>query len=184
MTQMEITAHETGRLRVFAIDLPRDRIAGFVAEGTSGDWPLRDALGADHLRDSYVETVAIDDLGGMPLSTYLAEGYGLSGDDFRGARPQLDALTGHVLLLPSSAFGQSAQQLDVARPLRWIGTFSEETRPADLTPLRSDAARGSLSGDGAGAPASKGSSRTLKILLAALAVIVLLVLLLSFGTGS
>ncbi len=184
MTRMNIPAHETGHLRVFAIDLPPEAIDHFVNEADTGAWPLRDALGADLLRATYVETVAILDLGAMPLSTYLTEGYGLTGEDFRAARPQLDALSGHVLLLPSSAFGQVEQTLAISNPLRWIGTFSEEMRPPELSPLRSTSAKGSLTGGPADGPRSKGGSTLLKALMLGLGVVLLLVVVLAIGAQS
>ncbi|MGY9046913.1 hypothetical protein P775_22465 [Puniceibacterium antarcticum] len=181
MIQMTVPDHETGVLRIFVIDLPPETVDRFVTEAATGEWPVRYALGASLLREAYVETVAIRDLGAMPLSTYLAEGYGLTGDDFRAARPQLDALKGHVLLLPSAALGRIEQHLKISPPLRWIGTFSEDTRPADLTPLRSKSAKGILSGGPAGGPASRGSSTLLKLLVMGLGIIVLAVLFLAFG---
>jgi hypothetical protein len=182
MTRMTVPARETGHLRVFAIDLPPEAIERFVTEAQTGEWPLRHALGASLLRDSYVETLAIRDLGSMPLSTYLAEGYGLTGEDFRTARPQLDALKGHVLLLPSAVFGQIEQTLSVSNPVRWIGTFTEDLRPADLTPLRSKSASGTLSGGRSGGPFSKGGSTLLKGLVLGVGVVVLAVLFFAFGT--
>ncbi|WP_146587017.1 aspartate carbamoyltransferase catalytic subunit [Puniceibacterium confluentis] len=181
MTQMTVPAHETGHLRVFTIDLPAEAIERFVTEAGTGEWPLRYALGASLLRTAYVETVAIRDLGAMPLSTYLTEGYGLTGADFKASRPQLDALKGHVLLLPSAAFGRIEQRLTISNPLRWIGTFVEETRPADLTPLRSKSARGTLSDRGGNESGALRGSFLLKALMLGLGVVLLAVLLLAFG---
>ncbi len=129
----------------------------------------------------HVETLALRDLGSMPLSTYLAEGYGLTGDDFKAARPQLDGLKGHVLLLPSPAFGQIEQSLSISNPLRWIGTFTEDLRPADLTPLRSKSATGTLSGGPSGGRYSRGSSSLLKVLVLGIGVVVLAILLFALG---
>ncbi|SNR46976.1 hypothetical protein [Puniceibacterium sediminis] len=179
MTRMAISDYEIGLLRVFVIDLPSHTIEHFANEAATGEWPLRDALGASLLRGAYVETVAIDDLGAMTLSSYLAEGYGLTGEDFRAARPQLDALSGHVLLLPSAAFGQVEQSLKISPPLRWIGTFSEETRPAELTPLRSKSARGRIT-DGRASP-SWGDLSQLSGPMLGLGIVLLAILLFAIG---
>lgn len=180
MTTMQISATETGLTRVFQLDLPAQAIERFTTQAGTGEWPLQYALGATKLRPAFVEVIAIRDLADMSLSSYLAEGYGLTGADFKAARPQLDALKGHVVILPSQAFGGVQQTLTVASPLRWVGTFSEATRPAKLTPLRSDSARGTLGGASGGA-SSKGGSTLLKLLLVALAVIVIAVLLVALG---
>ena len=184
MTRMDIPATETGLTRVFHLDLPPQAVERFTNQAGTGEWPLQYGLGASVLRASFVEVVAIRDLGAMTLSTYLAEGYGLAGPDFKAARPMLDALRGHVVLLPSQAFAGTAQTLTVAPPLRWVGTFSEPGRPAKLTPLRSAGARGVLSGGSGGGGFSRGNSVLLKVIVAVLAVIVAAVAILALRSGT
>ncbi len=104
MTQMEIKSSESGITRVFHINLPLEAIERFTTQAGTGEWPLQYALGATKLRSSFVEVVNLRDLGEMPLSTYLRQGYELSGDDLKLSARELDSLTGHVLVLPSQAF--------------------------------------------------------------------------------
>ncbi|KMK66597.1 hypothetical protein [Puniceibacterium sp. IMCC21224] len=176
MTQMQISATETGTLRVFHIDLPAQAIHRFTTQAGTGEWPLQYALGAKNLRSSFVEVVSIRDLEQMTLSTYLAEGYGLSGSCLESARQQLDGIKGHVLLLPASAFGNVAQTLTIASPLRWVATFSEKTRPASLNPLRSAGAKGVLAEDTGTDANTESGAKTLRGLLMVACCIVLLVL--------
>lgn len=172
MTHMQISAAESGTLRVIHIDLPSQAVERFTTQAGTGEWPLQYALGAKSLRASFVEVVAIRDLGEMALSAYLTEGYGLTSTEFKAARPQINALKGHVLLLPSQAFGGVEQTLTISSPLRWIGTFSEDTRPASLNQLRSDGARGSLSGGPSG-PSPRDGNTLRGVLIAAVCVLLL-----------
>ena len=184
MTRMEISEFDAGITRVFQLDLPSEAVERYTAQAGTGEWPLQYGLGAKRLRAAYVEIVAIRDLGDMPLSTYLAEGYGLTGQDFRDDRARLDALRGHVVILTSAAFDRTAQTLNIQSPLRWVGSYADETKAPIGRPLRSASAEGALEGGAPGGPVSKGSSTTLKVILAALVVIVLAVLAFALGGGA
>ncbi|MHA6324874.1 aspartate carbamoyltransferase catalytic subunit [Roseivivax sp. CAU 1753] len=141
MTTIDIRAAETGVTRLFHIDLPAEAVERFTTQAGTGEWPLPYALGATKLRPSFVEVVSIRDLGDMPLSRYLAEAHDIRDPDFAKAQPQIDALKGHVIVLPSQAFAQTAQTLTVAAPLRWIGTFSEAESETTSTPIVTESAR-------------------------------------------
>ncbi|MCD1617137.1 aspartate carbamoyltransferase catalytic subunit [Salipiger marinus] len=170
MTRMQINGSETGVVRVFHLDLPPEAVERFTTEAGTGEWPLRYALGARHLRPAFVDVVAIRDLGDMPLSAYLAQAHAVKGEEARQMRPRLDALAGHVVILPSQAFDHEAQDLTIAAPLRWIATFAEEAARPRGPALRSASALGSTSGaPGAAAP----RSRVLLLVLAGLAALVL-----------
>lgn len=174
MTTMQINGSETDTLRLFHLDLPREAVERFATQAGTGEWPLKYALGANSLRASFVDVVDIRDLGQMTLSQYMVEAHGAAGPDFKAARPQIDALKGHALILPSQAFDRQSQTLTVASPLRWIGTFSEakaKTRGARIdTP--------SAKGQTGGAPAApgRGGSGLLKVIVIGVAVLALLVL--------
>ncbi|APZ52821.1 aspartate carbamoyltransferase catalytic subunit [Salipiger abyssi] len=173
MTAMQINGSESGVVRLFHLDLPPEAVERFTTQAGTGEYPLQYALGASRLRPAFVDVVAIRDLGSMSLSAYLAEAYQLSGEDFRQMAPRIDALRGHVVVLPSQAFDHVSQELSVASPLRWVASFHEETARPRGPALRSKSAAGTISG----APARATPRRRLLMLaLIGLAVLVLLVL--------
>ncbi|MGR3375742.1 aspartate carbamoyltransferase catalytic subunit [Salipiger abyssi] len=174
MTAMQINGSESGVVRLFHLDLPPEAVERFTTQAGTGEYPLQYALGASRLRPAFVDVVAIRNLGSMSLSAYLAEAYQLSGEDFRQMAPRIDALRGHVVILPSQAFDHVSQELSVASPLRWVASFTEETAKPRGPALRSKAATGTLTGAPAGgAPKLR---RLLMLALIGLAVLVLLVL--------
>jgi hypothetical protein len=141
MTTLRINGSERHVTRLFALDLPPEAVERFVTEAAdTGEWPLRDALGATALQAGFVDVIAITDLGDMPLSRYLAEAHGVPETELAPMAGQLDALRGHVIALPAQTFARTSQVLRVSGPLRWIGTFGEEKPEAPGAPLQSDAA--------------------------------------------
>lgn len=175
MTKIEINGSETGSVRLFHLDLPAEAIERFVTQAGTGEWPLKYGLGAKELRAAFVEVIDIRDLDGMGLSQYLSEAHSVTGDDFRAMRPQIDALRGHALVLPSQAFGAVSQTLTVSTPLRWIGTFGEVRAKRPGPKLRSASAKGVTGTAGAG-PAGRGNSMLLKLLMLGIGIVALLVL--------
>lgn len=166
MTTMDIRASETGVTRLFHLDLPAEAVERFTTQAGTGEFPLSYALGAEKLRPAFVEVVAIRDLGGMSLSQYLAEAHDVTGRDFKAMRSQIDALKGHVVILPSQAFGQTAQTLTISAPLRWIGTFEEDAPKTRSTPIRTDSAKGSTPRpDPDDDPLAKGGSPLLRAIV-------------------
>ena len=155
---MHIKSSERGVIRVFHIDLPKEAIERFTTQAGTGEWPLHYALGAKDLRPAFVEVIDLRDLGEMALSDYLVKAHDVSGSDFDAMRPQLDALKGFVLVLPSQAFNQTEQELTVAAPLRWIGTFNEPAPKKSGAPVRSDSAKGVGGGQTATEPGKGGSA--------------------------
>jgi hypothetical protein len=177
MTRMQINGSDTGTVRLFHIDLPREAISRFVTQAGTGEWPLKYGLGARELRASFVDVVDIRDLGDMSLSQYMAEAHGVSGDDFRVARPQIDALRGHALILPAQAFATVTQELTVSTPIRWVGTFSEARGKRPGPKLRSQGAAGQTAQPSAGPLAGRsGGSPLLKLLMLGVGIVALLVL--------
>ncbi|WP_425101545.1 aspartate carbamoyltransferase catalytic subunit [Tropicibacter sp. S64] len=175
MTTMNINGSETGTFRLFHLDLPPEAVERFTAMAGTGEWPLKYGLGATKLRPAFVDVVDIRDLGDMPLSRYLVEAHNASGPDFKAAKPQIDALKGHVIVLPSQAFDNTSQTLTIAAPLRWIGTFHEDQGRTRGAKLRSASAQGTLTGPDANDP--PGSTNTLKLVLAAVAVVMLIAII-------
>ncbi|MFZ5965274.1 aspartate carbamoyltransferase catalytic subunit [Thalassococcus sp. BH17M4-6] len=177
MTTMEISEYDADTTRVFHLDLPPEAIERYTGQAGTGEWPLQYGLGAKKLRPAFVEIVTIRDLGDMPLSTYLSEGYGLSGEDFRADRARLDALRGHVVILTSQAFDRTAQTLSIQSPLRWIGTYTDTSKTPVGEPLRSESAKGTLAGGSPAVAGARGSSGVLKLVLAVVGVILLAVII-------
>ena len=172
--QFEIRGSETGVVRVFHIDLPPEAIERYTVQAGTGEWPLKYGLGATQLSGAFTEVVDLRDLGDMPLSGYLSEAYGVPRSEMAGHLAQLDALRGHVLILPSQAFGRVGQSLTVRTPLRWVGTFHEAKAGPKGPALRSKSASG-FSSSKAGAVAGIDTS-LLKYIVLGLAAIVALAL--------
>lgn len=175
MTQVQVNGSDIGTVHVLRLDLPPEAVARFTQMAGTGEWPLKYALGAENLREAFVDVVAIKDLAEMPLSQYLAEAYDVPARTLGPDRARIDALTGHAVVLPPQAFGTISQTLTIAQPLTLIGSYAE-ARPASKGPkVTSRSARGQGAG-GAHAPGARGNSALLKIVLAAVALILALVL--------
>lgn len=150
MTRMQINGSERDTVRLFHLDLPREAVERFVTQAGTGEWPLKYGLGAQALREAFVDVVDLRDLGEMPLSQYLVAAHGASGEDFTSSKPQIDGLRGHVVILPSQAFDTVSQELNIATPLRWIGTFAEVKGKPRGAKLSAATALGAATGSGAG----------------------------------
>ncbi len=131
--RFEVKSGERGIVRIFAVDLPADQIKGFDAAA---------ALGVDALDAAGVELFPVSDLKEIGLSGYMHEGLGIAAEELDVAR--LDALQGYVLVVLSAAFEGEAAILTPRSPLRWIGTYTEETASVKFAPLPSDSARGNI----------------------------------------
>jgi hypothetical protein len=131
-TPMIVKPLEHGVARVFAIDLAKEDLAAFTArdaDGDAGPWPLRDALGIAYLNSRFVEHFPVADLGEMGLTDYLHDGWAIPRDQLEPMRTQLEAVKGEVLLVGSSAFGDTGATLAVSAPLRHVATFNELPDP-------------------------------------------------------
>lgn len=178
--RFDIKESEAGVVRVFHIDLPPEAIERYTVQAGTGEWPLKYGLGAKQLSGAFVEVVDLDDLGAMPLSTYLTEAYGVSRGSLADTKARLDGLRGHVLILPSQAFGRVAQTLTVRTPLRWVGSYEENKASPKGAALRSASAIGSMAGGGGrGGP----NLQVLRTVLMALAAVVALVVLMFLFLG-
>ncbi|MFP4043815.1 MAG: hypothetical protein ACLFTP_04500 [Rhodosalinus sp.] len=180
---IDLPAHEAGVIRVFALDLPEAEAERWRApEGCDeGDDPLARALGADPFDRTYAEVIRVADLGAMSLSTYLAEGYGLPEDELASLRGRLDALTGHVAVTMSSAFGGKPQRLEVRAPLRLVARLTEEGGQTPRIALGSGSGHGTISPAPVPPPPARRTSPVLALL--ALLVLALLVAAVVLGGG-
>lgn len=136
--RIEIKASETGVVRVF--DVALDRKAAEAFNRRNGSWPLQEALGAETLDPHYVDLMQVEDLEGVGLSQYLAQGLGVSESDLSEMRGQIEGLSGTVLVIGSGAFGGQAQVLKPRAPLRLVATFNEEKAPVQFDTLPSGGA--------------------------------------------
>lgn len=140
--QITITAREHGVVRVFGIDLTGDALKAFLRR--NGSWGVQDALDADMLNPDLVEVFDVADLTGLGLSGYLQEGQGIAAQDLDPLRPQLDAIKGTVMVLPSTAFAGAEQVLNIRAPVRLIATFNEDKPPVSFDPLPDASATGNV----------------------------------------
>ncbi len=130
---------EFGAVRVFTTELEPEGDAAITAAN------IHLLLGENIALDQKkIEVFPARVLAGMGLSAYLNEGYGIREEDLAGKAAALDALTGLVILVPSSAFGGIEQTIDPNPALRFIGTFREPRPkpPVDMAPV--ETAEGSL----------------------------------------
>ena len=65
--RIEVPAHETGVVRMFAVDLPPEEIEDFADPDREG-WPLIAALGLYDLNPAYVEIFPVNQLEDMGLT--------------------------------------------------------------------------------------------------------------------
>ncbi|WP_368186247.1 hypothetical protein [Aestuariibius sp. HNIBRBA575] len=133
---------------VFAIDLPDTAIAAFQAEtysdhGELRDWPLCDALGLDWLDHDFIEVFEAQTMQEYGFARYLTEANGLDEDAVGADADQLNALTGHVLLVFSDAV--RSKTLSPKPPLRLIGHYPDANPIAPMDKLYAKSAQGNLS---------------------------------------
>lgn len=119
-----IPAGEHGVVRVFTTDLEPEGDAAITAKNVHK--VLGEGITLDAARVEVFPSKVIEGLG---LSAYLREGYGVPEADLAGKAAALDAMSGLIILIPSSAFGGREQVLDPNPGLRFIGAFAEP-RPA------------------------------------------------------
>jgi hypothetical protein len=165
-----VTPHERGVTRVFAVDLPK---AGAEALREDGGAAISTALGSGPLDMAHVELFPVSDLGPLALSDYLIAGAGLPKEAILAERSDLDALTGHVLILHSRAFQGQPADLRPKPPLRWVATHALPSIAVPMTPLRSDGATGVLSAGAGPETESAGIPLWVWAVVAAVAVVII-----------
>jgi hypothetical protein len=170
---------ERGVVRVFALDLPAADVAAFASPGE--DWPLKQALGATVLDTSRVQVFPLSDLEGVGLRDYLIDGMGVDPATLAPDAATLDALEGYVAVLPSAAFGGTAQTLHPRPPLRLLGTYAEVDMPVTFEPLPAGGADGVV-----GTPSAPGASpaRWLGVMAAVLTILIAAAVWLGLSGGT
>ena len=138
---ISIPAGEQGVVRLFRVVVERNAIAPWQTADENNRWLVPNALGVNTLDPKGVEIFDTRDLEGFGLSGYLIEGLGIATADIADMAAQLDAITGFVLVVRSTAFSGAATELRPQDPLRHIGTFFEDRPPVKFDPLPSKAAQ-------------------------------------------
>jgi len=170
---LTIPADDFGQIRVFAtdLDLPTE-----VTEKTPRglEYLFEAALNAD-----FIDIVQINDLSGMTLSGYIAEGYDMASDLVDKAA--VDAITGTAILVLSRATGGIETTLTPADGIRHVTTYSPTTKIVVSEPLSSDAAKGTLDQTPTKAPKSNARMSGMVATYALLAMFALVALMIWVG---
>lgn len=161
-------------LHVFAVNADIDARHTHLtrARGEASDLPpLAGWIGTRALDTDRVELFPVDDLGELNLSDYLAAAFDAGGPDLATAARRLNALVGHVLLVPDTAMtgGPSAgPEVTLVATLQ----LPEPDHGASLP--RADVTAGPVPGNAATEPRSprSGSAMVFFALLALLALLV------------
>lgn len=130
---MEVKADEYGLLRVFAMDRDDRKTPAEIG-----------ALIGAEVDASKIEVADTKSVAGLGLATYLAEGYGIAPADLRDHAEALDAIDGHVALIPTSAFQKQTVRLEPKPPLRFVGIFAEAAGKPATNMARREASEGTL----------------------------------------
>lgn len=150
--QFQVTTSEQGLIRLFALDLPSDEVAGLR------EAELARLLGVENIDVDQIDLFSTDDLQGLGLVGYMAEGLGIAPEDLEEDRARLEALKGHLLIVRSAAFKGQYALLTAQAPLRWIGTYPEATSAIKFEPLPSEAAKGNVTPDAKQRPSNAAMS--------------------------
>lgn len=147
--RLDIPSGEHGLIRVFTLDLSLTEAEPLLDNDAQG---LKSLTGATALDTDHIDLFDMNDLSGMPLADYLAEGHGVPHIEIAPHRAQLDRVKGRVLVMRSPAFEHLGQRLQVSKPLRWIATFGEAQGEQPIETLRSPSAVGVVPPAQAAAP--------------------------------
>lgn len=151
--RLDIPPGEHGLVRVFTLDLPLDEAEPLLDNDAA---EMKSLTGGTALDPDHIDLFDMNDLSGMALADYLAEGHGIPEQDLAPHRPLLDRVKGRVVVMRSAAFEGIGQSLRATKPLRWIATFGEDKDKVPLEKLRTEAASGTIV-DAPAAPAPGGA---------------------------
>ncbi|MEM9343215.1 MAG: hypothetical protein AAGA87_09230 [Pseudomonadota bacterium] len=112
----EVSPHEHGTVRVFAINLPEPDATRFA------ETRLGAALGVD-LDPSYVDVVTLADLDEVGLSGLLIDGHGIDEQTLFPDKTKLDALDGVAVVMTSKAIRTRPAHLSESTELTLIGAY-------------------------------------------------------------
>ena len=143
----QVKATEYGKVRLFSTELDPEDASNITAQNVHR--LLGENLDLDPKKIEVTASKAIESIG---LRQYLHSGYGIAEKDLQGKAAALDALTGLIILIPTSAFKGIEQTLDPNPALRFIGVFDEEAAAPPAPTMKTASAEGDL-------PPPKGHSR-------------------------
>ena len=177
--RFDISPTERGVVRLFTLDLPPEQAAGFTEPDFDSDAPapIDAALGVSYLDTDFVEVFPVSNLDGLGLAGYLVQGLGVPEAEVAADRARLNALTGHVVVVLSQAFGGHAATLTPKAPLTWIGTYTEEGASVKFAPLPSESAKGVITDAPQKPPKSNARISGMVAMYALLALFALVVLM-------
>lgn len=137
---LAIPGNDHGRIYVYAV-------TGLAAPGLrdKDSDALREVFGHD-LNTDFVDVVHTETLSGLPLSSYIKQGYEMPDDGMDAEL--LDSQKGTVILLMSSAFGGEAVELNPTSAVNYVTTIAEPSSFTTTEPLRSKGAEGVVPGAG------------------------------------
>lgn len=137
MTQpLIIPANETGKVRVFELNMPEDRAEDLRQPGGPDG-----VLGVLQVDPAYVEIFPVEDLEQLGLAGYLVEGCGIPAEQVAPDRARLEALKSHVMLVLSRAFGGRAVTLHPTSDVRLVATYEEPPLDWTATQIETASAR-------------------------------------------
>ena len=176
----DVSAHETGMIRVYEVTLPPGEAAARAEGDASG---MARALGVERLDPSGVEVVDAGALAGVGLDGYLVEGLGADEAALAADRARLRSVGGPVALIRSRAFGGRAETLSPTGALVPVGVYPELAADPVTPRFPVDGEIGAPAAHGQAGPADDPvPTRGLPgwVPAVALAVVVIVVLLLLF----
>jgi len=132
-----VPSSERGAVRVFTTDLEPEGDAAITPENVYK--LLGDGLDLDSSKIEVFPSKAIEPIG---LAGYLHEGYGVPSEDLKGTEAALNALTGLVILVASSAFKGVTTSLDPNPGLRFVGVYKEPRPEPPMSMAETDSADG------------------------------------------
>lgn len=141
----EVSPTETGVVRIFTTDLEPQGNAAITSRNVHK--LLGDGIDLDPSRVEVFPSKMIEAIG---LSTYLNEGHGIPESDLEGTAAALDALSGLLILITSSAFRGQAATLDPTPGIRFVGAFREPAMAPPKPMAETASAEGTLSPSGTG----------------------------------
>lgn len=176
MRPIDIPRHETGVVRVFAVNRSMSDMSAAM-EGTEKVTLAKSLLNRE-VTERDIELFPVSDLSGVGLPRYLSDGYAIPEAQIQKDHGRLSALDGYVLLLFSSAFGGEEVRLDPSSDLTLIGTYGESQPDMSTTPMPSDAAA-PYTGVATGTPVvpPKGRGASMTMVLVAILILLALTLL-------
>lgn len=171
---LEVTPGERGVVRIFTTDLEPEGDAAITPKNVGR--LLGDGVVLNHEK---VEVFPSRMVEGMGLASYLQEGHGVAEEELGGKAAVLNALSGLVIVIPSSAFPAEGASLEPNAALRFIGAFREEKPSAPVRMASHPSAEGGVPPVGP-SPSERRSRQVQKSWIIALGALILAAALVLF----